>query len=77
MTQPALPQGGSWARRRRFMYAVTLFCMAVIFYCVAFAEDTAVTQTALFGSFMVLGGIVGSYVFGATWEDISIARLRK
>jgi len=53
------------------MYAVTLFCAATIAYVLFKGMDTKVAETAVTASFLCMGGIVGSYVFGAAWQDIT------
>lgn len=65
---------GSWDRRRRFMYVLSAFCMVVIAYCLLGNLDTQVAETAVTMAFLGLLGICGSYVFGATWQDVSTAR---
>ena len=62
---------GSWRIRRKFMFAVSLFCVLVISYCLFYNLETRVAETAVTMSFVTLLGIVGSYVFGATWQDIN------
>ncbi|HVL29546.1 MAG TPA: hypothetical protein VM326_02350 [Sphingomicrobium sp.] len=71
MTSPRNPHQSSWAVRRKFMFAVSAFCMAAISYCLLRNLDTKVAEAAVTFAFLTLGGIVGSYVFGAAWEDIS------
>lgn len=68
------PAGSSWKIRRRFMFAITAFCMAVVAYVLYRDLSSGPAETAVNMSFVTLLGIVGSYVFGATWEDISMAR---
>ena len=60
---------GSWENRRRFMYTVSLFCAGAIVYCLGMNLQSAVAETAVTMSYATLIGIVGSYVFGATWDD--------
>lgn len=61
---------GSWKMRRRFMWIISGFCMWTITYILLKNLDTRVAETAVMSSFLCLGGIVGSYVFGAAWQDI-------
>lgn len=56
------------------MFLVTTFCMAVIGYCLINDMDSRVAETAVMSAFLVIGGTVGSYVFGAAWQDISTTR---
>lgn len=66
----------SWAVRRRFMFVAAGFCMLIIFFVLWTELDTAPAEAAVTMAFVTLGGIVGGYVFGAAWEDISMARLK-
>lgn len=65
---------GSWKMRRRFMWAVTLFCMYCITHVMWDGRDTRVNETIVMAAFLCMGGIVGSYVFGAAWQDINFKR---
>ena len=62
---------GSWKIRRRFMFAVSIFCVLVISYVLWKQLSGSVADTAITMSFVTLMSTVGSYVFGATWQDIS------
>lgn len=68
--------GSSWKIRRRFMFAVAAFCMWTVAYVLYRGLDTSPADTAVTMAFIVLLGIVGSYVFGAAWEDVSIAKIK-
>lgn len=68
---------GSWKMRRRFMWAITLFCMYCVYYVMRSGADTRVGETVVMSSFMCMFGILGSYVFGATWQDISMIKTRR
>lgn len=60
---------GSWRWRRAYLFVVTAFCMAVVAYCLWFGLDGRVAETAVMMSFLTIMGGLGSYVFGATWDD--------
>lgn len=60
---------GSWKIRRRFMFITCLFCAVVIAFILVADLDTEVAETALTMSFLTLMSVVGSYVFGAAWDD--------
>lgn len=64
----------SWVLRRRFMWVVSSFCMGVIAYVLGSGLDTAPADTAMVFAFLTLLGIVGSYVFGAAWDDRNLMR---
>lgn len=65
----------SWTKRRRFMYLVAAFCALVIGYVLWNDMTSSVAETAVAFSFICLGGIVGSYVFGAAWQDVNHMRI--
>lgn len=58
------------------MFAVAAFCIWVIAYVVTSGADTRVGETAVLSAFLTLAAIVGSYVFGAVWQDVSMDRNR-
>lgn len=65
---------GSWKQRRRFMWVITLFCMAVIGYCVFKDRAGSVAELAVEASFWCITAIMLFYVFGATMTDIMALR---
>jgi hypothetical protein len=73
--RPALGQPGSWTVRRRFMFAVSAFCMCVISWVLWRDMTSSVAEAAVVSSFFVLATIVGSYVFGAAWQDNTAMRV--
>lgn len=68
---------GSWKVRRRFMFAVTAFCMACVMYILYKNLESSVAETTITMAFFCLSTIVGSYVFGATWQDINMAKSKE
>ncbi len=60
---------GDWKRRRRYMLGITIFCAAVIAFCLIKGVDTVTSQHAVDMAFITLISITGAYVFGATWDD--------
>jgi DMSO reductase anchor subunit len=61
----------NWKVRRRIIIATLLFCAIVIFYCVHKGGDSRVLETAVSSAFLLAGMVIGSYVFGAVWQDVS------
>lgn len=59
----------NWKIRRRWLFAIFTFCMAVITYVLVRNMDTSVAETAITMSFTTIIGCIGSYIFGATWDD--------
>lgn len=70
------PGASNWAIRRRFMFVVAAFCMVTVGYVLYRDLTSGPADTAVTMSFVTLIGIMGSYVFNATWEDISLAKIK-
>lgn len=66
--------GPNWERRRRFMYCVTLWIALAITWVLYKGLDTQPAEAMVTIGLITIGGIVGSYVFSATWQDV---RLKK
>ena len=62
----------NWKIRRRFMFVISGFCMAIISYIIIGKINTEPAETAVTMGFATLISIVGSYVFGAIWDDNNI-----
>jgi len=63
------PNEFSWRNRRRVIWASLAFCGSVIGYCLGDGQDTKLNEAAVTMAFMTGGAIVGSYCFGAAWEN--------
>lgn len=68
------PTQPSWTQRRRMLILVTAFCMITIAYILWQDLQSEVAEVAVTMSFLIMGTNVGSYVFGATWQDVSLGR---
>ena len=64
----------SWKIRRRFMFVVMGFCMAVILMALLFRPDAGSSATVIMAAFGTITATLGSYVFGATWDDKNRAK---
>ena len=64
-----IPPPHSWKIRRIFMFAVTGFCMASILLALLVKPDTGVAGTVVSFAFGTITGTLGTYVFGAVWDD--------
>jgi hypothetical protein len=65
---------GTWRVRRRIIHATLLFCAGQIAFLTFWGADTRLNETLAVGSFALAGSVIGAYVFGAAWEDISARR---
>lgn len=60
---------GSWRWRRLFLWAVNAFSAWVVAYALIERLDSRVAETAVMMAFGTMMTSVGSYVFGAAWDD--------
>lgn len=67
----------NWEVRRAFMLIQMLFCKLVIGYVLWNGMESRVAETAVDFSFVLMGTIILAYVFGASWQDIAMAKIRK
>jgi hypothetical protein len=64
-----------WKNRRRVIFTTLIFCAAIITYLTGWGEDNRLNETIVQFSFILGMAVVGSYVFGSAWEDVT--KLRK
>jgi hypothetical protein len=61
---------GKWEHRRRIIYGTLIFCAICIIYLLLFGKgDNRLQETIAESAFFLAGGVIGSYVFGAVWDD--------
>lgn len=58
-----------WTIRRRVVNLTLAFCAACILYLIIAGEDTRLHETIASGLILLSGSVIGSYIFGATWDD--------
>lgn len=62
--------GGSWLHRRRIIYGTLIFCAFCILYLMCMGDSASrLQETIANAAFFLAGGVIGSYVFGAVWDD--------
>ncbi len=59
----------SWKTRRRIIYTTLVFCAGCVVYLVFAGQDTQLHLTIANGVILLAGSVIGSYIFGATWDD--------
>jgi len=64
--------GGAWTHRRRIIYGTLVFCAFCIIYLLFHGSDTRLNETIVSSAFLLAGGVIGSYVFGAVWDDKNV-----
>lgn len=62
-------QRPSWRVRRRIITATLLFCALEVGYLTLYGKDTKLHEAIVTGAFLLAGSVIGSYVFGAVWDD--------
>lgn len=62
--------GFSWRNRRRVIFLTLTFCAFVVGYIVFRGKDDELNRAALLYLTSLAGATVGSYVFGAAWENV-------
>jgi len=67
----------NWKIRRFIILATLFFCAIVIIKIIWSGADTPTAQVALYGSFGLAGTVIGSYVFGAVWDDNNLISKEK
>lgn len=65
---PAGP-AAHWAIRRRIIIATLTFCAGETLYLTVWGRDTALHETIANGILLLAGSVIGTYVFGAVWDD--------
>ena len=62
----------SWSKRRRIIHGALAVCaLSIAIGALKSDLDPSVAQTLITQAFWAGAGVVGSYVFGAAWEDRS------
>lgn len=61
-----------WKVRRRIIITTLLFCAGEILYLTGWSESTDLAQTIANGILILAGSVIGSYVFGAVWDDRNV-----
>lgn len=61
--------GDNWQKRRRWMVLILSWMLANAQYLIVWGNDTALHQNALVTLLGAIVAVLGSYVFGAVWDD--------
>lgn len=52
--------------------ATLLWCAGMVTYLAIFGRPTTLSETIANGCLLLMASVIGSYVFGAVWEDIKL-----
>lgn len=58
-----------WKNRRRYLIFVTVFTMLVMVFALVFRPEASVSRVVIEMGFLAIVSFVGSYVFGAVWDQ--------
>ncbi|MGS1093128.1 hypothetical protein ACVCNR_00905 [Aquamicrobium terrae] len=67
----------SWRMRRRIIVATLIFCAGEVIYLTGWGDDTDLASTIANGVLILAGSVIGSYVFGAVWDDRNVMAMRR
>ncbi|UJX46652.1 hypothetical protein [Xanthobacter sp. YC-JY1] len=59
----------SWRSRRFWVAGIEIYCAVGIGYLILFGQDTRLHETIATGLLALAGTTIGSFIFGAAWED--------
>ena len=62
-------KGPPWKNRRMIVRTTLLFCAAEIAYITGWGEPNSLNEAIVTGAYLLAGSTIGSYVFGAVWDD--------
>ncbi len=60
-----------WATRRRIIILTLIWAAGLITYISVIGRDISVNEAIATNLIFMMGGVIGSYVFGAVWDDQS------
>lgn len=55
--------------RRRIIIIVLVWCGAMVTYLAILGRPIQLSETAVNGLLLLMASVIGSYVFGAVWDD--------
>jgi hypothetical protein len=63
------PLDRSWRIRRAIIIGTILWCVGMVTYLSVWGRDTSLSETTVNGCLLLMASVIGSYVFGAVWDD--------
>ncbi|WP_439604162.1 hypothetical protein [Shinella sp.] len=67
----------SWRIRRRIIVGTLVYCAAMILYLAVWGKSTSLEEAIATGLILLAGSVIGSYVFGAVWDDRNVMKARE
>lgn len=62
----------SWRIRRRIIFTTLGLCWAMLVYVAVRWDSTSLAEVLALGAFGLIASTIGSYVFGAAYEDVRL-----
>lgn len=59
----------SWTIRRRIIVSTLVWCAGMVTYLAIWGRDINLSEAAINGCLLLMASVIGSYVFGAVWDD--------
>jgi hypothetical protein len=59
----------SWTIRRRIVVITLGWCGTMVTYLAIWGRPISLSETAVNGCLLLMASVIGSYVFGAVWDD--------
>ena len=66
----------SWKNRKKVIFSTLIFCAFCIGFIMFGGADTRVNETIVLGCFAMATSVIGFYVAGASWTDVSIEKIK-
>jgi amino acid permease len=67
-------QVSSWTIRRRIIVITLAWCGVLVTYLSVWGRDIQLSETSVNGLLLLMASVIGSYVFGATWDHNNMRR---
>ncbi len=61
-----------WTLRRRIVHSTLIFTGGALVYLLGWGADTRLNETIATGLIALAAATIGSYVFGAVWDDKNV-----
>lgn len=62
----------SWKVRRRIIHTTLLFCAFCVLWIMFKGDERSVHEVIVMSSFGLALSVIGSYIFGAVWDDKNV-----
>lgn len=59
----------SWRIRRAIIIGTILWCVGMVTYLSIWGREVQLSETTVNGCLLLMASVIGSYVFGAVWDD--------